>query len=70
MTAEEALVIGYCRELLHDHRVSEATFEAARARYGDQGLVDLTALVGYYVMLACGLNAFEAEPAPNAPRLP
>ena len=70
LTAEEALVIKYCRELLRDHRVSNDTLEAARVRYGDQGLVDLTALVGYYVMLACVLNAFEAEPAPNAPRLP
>jgi 4-carboxymuconolactone decarboxylase len=67
---EETLIVGYGRELLRDHRVSEATFEAARARYGDQGVTELTAIMGYYTMLACALNAFQAEPPPDWARLP
>jgi 4-carboxymuconolactone decarboxylase len=41
------------RELLRDHRLSQATFEEARQRLGDQGVVDLVANIGYYTMLGC-----------------
>lgn len=62
----EALLVRYTRELLEKHQVSKPLFDAALAKYGRQGVVDLTALIGYYAMLACTLNAFEVEPAPNA----
>lgn len=70
LTAEEALIVEFGRDILRNHRVSESTFEKAMARYGVQGTVDLAATMGYYTMLACALNAFEAEPYPGAPRLP
>jgi 4-carboxymuconolactone decarboxylase len=70
LTQEEAMIVAYGRELLGDHKVSNATFEAVRARYGDQGVTDLTATMGYYAMIACTLNSFELEPLPGAPRLP
>ncbi len=70
LTADEALVIQYGRELFRKHQVSETTFQAAKARYGEQGLVELTATMGYYGMIACVLNAFAVEPAPDAPHLP
>ena len=70
LTEDEALIVGYGRELFRDHRVSDATFDAAKARFGDQGVTELTATMGYYGMLACALNAFQVEPAPDAPRLP
>ncbi len=56
---EDAQVISYVQELLRSHRVSEGTFQAIYARLGEQGLVELTAAVGYYAMLACTLNAFD-----------
>jgi hypothetical protein len=34
------------------------------------GVVDLTATIGYYAMIACALNAFAAEPTPGEPPLP
>jgi len=67
---DEALVIRYGRELLHDHRVSDTTFHAARARFGDRGVTDLTAHFGAYAFTACVLNAFEKAPSPNEARLP
>lgn len=70
LAEEEALIVRYGRELLRDHRVTEATFEAARARYGTQGVTELTAIFGYYTMIACALNAFQAEPSPGSTRLP
>ena len=44
--------------------------DAAKAIFGEQGVTELTATMGYYGMLACALNAFEVEPAPDAPSLP
>ena len=70
LTADESLVIGYGREMFGNKRVSDATFDAAKARFGVQGVTELTATMGYYGMLACALNTFEVEPAPDAERLP
>jgi len=44
---------------LRTHRVSETTFQALYARLGERGLVELTATIGYYAMLACTLNALD-----------
>jgi 4-carboxymuconolactone decarboxylase len=70
LTPEEAQVVAYARHLLERHRVDEATFGALAARLPRAGLVDLTATVGYYAMIACVLNAFEVTPAPGAEALP
>ncbi len=61
-SADEALAIDAARALLNEHRLSDAAFEAARARLGDQGVIDLIATVGYYTMLACLHNAVEVSP--------
>jgi 4-carboxymuconolactone decarboxylase len=58
-STDDAQIISYIRELLHSHRASEATLQALYARLGEQGLVELTATIGYYAMLACTLNAFD-----------
>jgi 4-carboxymuconolactone decarboxylase len=62
LTPDEALVVTYVQELLRKHRVSDATFNAARDRFSLQQLVDLTATVGHYGTLAAVLNAFEVKP--------
>lgn len=38
--------------------LDDATYERARSAFGERGLVELVALVGYYVMLATMLQAF------------
>ena len=62
---EHALVIRYGRGILGIHRVDDATFEAARARYGAQGVIDLTATFGYYSLLACALKSSTPAKPPN-----
>ena len=63
VTPEEAGVCRYTRELLRSHRVSEPTFAAVEKSLGAAGCVELSALIGYYVLLACVLNSMEVEPA-------
>ena len=62
LTADEAAVVNYGRELFRTRRVSQATFDAALAQFGVLGLTELTNLMGCYTMLAFNINAFEAEP--------
>lgn len=71
--ATERLVNAFCGQLVsNDHRVSDATFDAARRQFGAQGLVELVVTLGYFAMIALPLIAFEIEmtPAQIAQRLP
>ena len=49
---------------------SEGLIEGLRKRLGPGGMVELTATVGYYAMIACTLNAFDVQPDPGADLLP
>jgi len=62
LSEDEAAIVEYVRQLLTQHRADDATVAALRSRLGIQGVVELTATVGYYAMLACTLNAFDVRP--------
>jgi len=61
--------IQFTQELLRDRRVSQATFDAATARFGQRGTMTLTNLVACYAVLAYNMNAYELE-APQHPTEP
>jgi 4-carboxymuconolactone decarboxylase len=50
--------------------VSDSTYAVALERLDVVGLVELTALVGYYTYLAMTLNAHEIEPPDGSRPLP
>src|SRR5215831_14616789 len=52
LTADEALIIRFGRELLEAPQVSDETFQAVQARYGERGLLELTAVMSMYTMNA------------------
>jgi 4-carboxymuconolactone decarboxylase len=56
---DDAIVHRYAVELNRTKSVSDPTYAAALARFGERTLVELTALVGYYTMVAMTLNAHE-----------
>jgi 4-carboxymuconolactone decarboxylase len=60
---EDAQIVSFVREMIHSHRVSEATFQVVYGRFGEKGMVELTATIGYYAMLACTLNTFDVYTA-------
>jgi 4-carboxymuconolactone decarboxylase len=66
---DEALIIRFGRELLEQHRLSDATFERVRARFGEAGFVELSALMGYYALIDTIITAMGMVPASDAPRL-
>ena len=63
---EDAQIVEFTRQLLRKHRVEDATADAMRTRFGDDGFIQLTGAIGYYTMLAMTVNACELEAAPNA----
>jgi 4-carboxymuconolactone decarboxylase len=69
LSADEALIIGFGRELLEAPRVSDDTFAAVRARWGEQGLMELTAVMSIYMMNAAILRVMDHQPAPDARHL-
>ena len=64
-----SLVIQYARQLINDKKVDQETFDQAISKYGEQGVTELTAAIGYYGMLACALNVFEVTPDSGKPTL-
>lgn len=58
-TQDEQLVYQFALELNQYKSVSDATYSQALAQFGAKTLVELTALVGYYTMVAMTLNAHE-----------
>jgi 4-carboxymuconolactone decarboxylase len=59
MSEDEEIVYDFCVDLLRNKRVSDANFARAEKRFGKPGVVDLTAIAGYYTLLAMELNMAE-----------
>jgi 4-carboxymuconolactone decarboxylase len=74
LSPEDAVVLRFASELNNFKSVSDATYAEALARFGERAVVELTALVGYYTMVAMTLNAHEiplpegVEPAFDLPQ--
>ena len=56
---DEAAVYRFAKELTSMYRVEDETYRAALEQIGEQGVVELIALMGLYVMVCMTLNAFE-----------
>ena len=56
LSAEQAAVYDFCKDLHATGRASDAAFEAAKARFGLDGALELIALSGYYSLMAMVLN--------------
>jgi len=69
MPADETIVYNFCQELHTLKRVSDATYQAAVQRFGEQGVMDLIAVNGYYVLVAMTLNV-DRTPIPGDGVLP
>ena len=67
--AAEAEIHAFTRALHHDAKVPLPVYNAVLARWGARGVVDLTALIGYYTMVSFTLNAHEI-PLPDGVATP
>ena len=57
MSEDEAAVYDFCDELHRNHSVSDATYGKALAKFGEQGVVDIISVNGYYTWFAMIMNS-------------
>lgn len=70
MVAEEEILYDFCMELQRNHSVSDTTYERALDRFGEQGVIEVVGLVGYYTTLSMISNTLRAPlPAGAKPAL-
>lgn len=53
---DEETALDFTRELLQTHGTSDPTYAAALAAFGEQGVVELATLVGYFAMVSWLMN--------------
>jgi len=70
MNDDEAALYEFCTELHRNKSVSDATYAKAVGRFGEQGVVDMIGISGYYTLLAMVLNTARTPvPAGREPAL-
>ena len=58
--SDDAVLVDFTRELCRTGKVGNVVFERAWSRLGEEGTVELAAIIGCYTMLALFMNACEA----------
>lgn len=53
---DEEIALDFANELLHTHGVSEPAWQEALDVFGEQGVVELTSLLGYFLMVSWLMN--------------
>ena len=66
MKDDEAVVFDFCSVLHGQHFVDDALFKRAVDALGEQGVVDLIGVSGYYTLVSMVLNVAEVPPPPGA----
>jgi 4-carboxymuconolactone decarboxylase len=56
MQPDEEAVYNLCTEVLNTKHASDATFQAAKEKFGERGVVDMLGVVGYYQLVSMMLN--------------
>ena len=66
---DEEAALDFTHELLRTHGVSDPTYAGALAQFGEQGVVELASLVGYFVMVSWLMNVARtpSQPTTEAP---
>jgi 4-carboxymuconolactone decarboxylase len=75
MKEDETILYAYATEMYRDKAVSDATYAAAVKQFGEKGLIDLVATMGYYDTVAMTLITAKAvapkeEDVPQLAALP
>jgi 4-carboxymuconolactone decarboxylase len=64
MQPDEEMVYNFCNELHRDKRVSDLTYKAVLEKFGEQGVMDLIGVNGYYTLVAMVVNV-DRTPIPG-----
>lgn len=64
---DESMVYEFTRQLQMSGQVSQKTYGRVKERFDVVGIVELTALIGYYTMVSMNLNAHQISLPDGAP---
>jgi 4-carboxymuconolactone decarboxylase len=64
-TPEQELMYDVCMAVHNDHKLARPVYDKAVATFGERGLAEIMATIGYYTLVSMTLNAFEVEVAPG-----
>jgi len=65
MKKDEEIVYDFVNELLKNKSVSDTTYARAVKQFGEETVVDLIGVVGYYAMIAMLMNVARTAPPKN-----
>jgi 4-carboxymuconolactone decarboxylase len=65
MTPDEEMVYEFVAELLANQSVSDPSYAKILTRFGDQGVIDITGLCGYYTSLGMLMNVARTPVPPG-----
>jgi 4-carboxymuconolactone decarboxylase len=69
MKDDDAIVWEFSTQLRRDHGVDDPTYAKALEKFGEQGIVDLIAVNGYYDVVSMTLNVAHVK-APAEAEMP
>ena len=69
MTDDQDMVWQFATDLHRDRNASDASYARVKARFGEQGVIDLVAVMGYYSLVGMVLNV-AGVPVPAGEPLP
>ncbi len=61
LSGDEELLVKYVKELVQNHKISDQTFNSVKDKFGTQRTVEITGLVGHYLLVGQILLAFEVD---------
>ncbi len=67
---EERTLIRMCDALHHQRDLGDALWDALRARFSDEAILELLMLAGFYTTVSFLTNALRLPPEPDTPRFP
>jgi 4-carboxymuconolactone decarboxylase len=62
----ERAIIQVARELVNEPKLSRDAFETAQRLFGNEGVMDLAGLIGYYTFVNYTLKTFDVQRAPGS----
>lgn len=61
LSEDEQIVYDFSMEINNNKGISDATYNRAKARFGDTGIIDMLGINGYYNFLAIIMNGVRTE---------
>jgi 4-carboxymuconolactone decarboxylase len=62
MPADEEVAYDVCEELTRTHGLSDGTYQEALSAFGEQGIIDMLGLIGYFTTVSMVMNVARTPP--------